>query len=111
MEKGNHYKNYIMESYNRHLFENETGFATYSIVEDYAIIHAMYVQPFYRNAKVGSRMANDIKNIVKKEGCTKFVCEIDKASNTYDQAYKSITGYGFKLINENDRYLILERDI
>jgi GNAT superfamily N-acetyltransferase len=108
---GNKWRSYIRESYNRQVFEHDHGFATYSIIGMYCIIHDMYVEPEFRNSKVGSEMANHIKVICSEEGCTKMACTIDKRSKTYKSALKAITEYGFKVIDNEGLYTTLERDI
>lgn len=108
---GNKWRAYINESYNRNVFDHDHGFAAYSIVDSYCIIHDMYVEPGFRNSKVGSEMANHIKAICHEEGCDKMACTIDKRSRTYKQALKAIQGYGFKVIDNEGLYTTLERDI
>ena len=106
----NKYKDYIKESYGREYMEDKYGFITYQFMEDFCVIHTLYVKPEYRQQNKGSELANCVAEKVKEQ-VSRLICEIDTRSKTYDDAYKAITGYGFKPLKLMGSYLILEKDI
>lgn len=102
------YKEHIKESYGRNYLENEYGYITWEEKDDACIINSLYIKKEFRNKGKGSILAD---LAIEKSGKKNILCEIDTASNTYLEAYTSITKYGFKPIDLYGRYLILGKEL
>lgn len=107
----NKYAKHILESYGRQYYENEYGFITYQKLEDSVVINTLYVLPEYREEHHGSRLADKAAEWAREVGATGLLCEIDTRSKTYEEAYKAITGYGFRINTMIGAYMILEKDL
>lgn len=100
-----------MESYGRNYYENEHGFVVWQKFDNMAAIHTLYVKPESRSLHKGSELADHVADWAKENGYTRMVCEIDTRSKTYDEAYRAITGYGFKTKDWIGSYIILEKEL
>ena len=99
-----------MESYNRHLYENEYGFITWQILGNACVINTLYVKPEHRQEGRASELADYVVELIRGK-VENLVCEIDIRSNTAIEAYNSITKYGFEKTGQIGNYIILQKDL
>ena len=107
----NKYAAHLKESYNRHYFENKYGFITWQKYGDSVVINTLYILPEYRSEHHGSDLADHVSLETLGMGINNLLCEIDTRSKTYDEAFKAITGYGFKVKDWIGSYVILEKEL
>lgn len=107
----NKYADHIMESYGRSYYENEYGFITWQPLDNSIVINTLYIKPEHRSDHRGSELANLVTDWAIERGAKSLLCEIDTRSKTYDEAYRAITGYGFKTKDWIGSYIILEKEL
>lgn len=106
-----HFGNYIKERLDKHIIEDENGFATYLYENDYVYIEDIYVVKEKRKENIASAYADKIAQIAKSKGYDKMlgsVCPTAKGATT---SLKVLLGYGFKVLSAEHDIIYFIKEI
>lgn len=97
------YSKYIKERENGGIIEWSHSFATYFITPDECYIRDIYVEPAYRNDHLAARMADEITQVAKSQGCKYLLGSVDPKANKSKESRKVLEAYGMKyLVTKNN---------
>ena len=95
------YGNYLKEREGKSIIESEKGFATYcfSLIGDAKVcyIEDIYVESSERHVGEASRMADQIAELAKAQGCKALVGSVCPTANFSTASMKVLLSYGFQL--------------
>lgn len=106
------YGDYIRERLGKAIIENDDGFATYYFVnEKTCYIEDIYVRPEARRTHAASKMADEITEIAKKNGCTDLVGSVAPQAFGATESMKVLIAYGFKIDVSTNDLIYLKKNI
>lgn len=92
------YEEYLKEiDNNRHVYYDETGFATYNIVGEECYIEDIYVKPEFRRSHKASKIADKIVEIAKERQCKYLTGSVIPSAANAERSLKVLLGYGLRL--------------
>lgn len=91
------YLEYLKERENVNSVINDTGFATYSILEDSIYLQDVYVIPKYRKNGAAKKLLLQIIDICKKHNKKGIYTSVDPKANEAHKSLEIIISQGFKL--------------
>jgi ribosomal protein S18 acetylase RimI-like enzyme len=105
------YGDYIKERENFQIVENDKGFMTFVIENDYCYIRDIYVSPEYRRQKVGLELLNQIIEIAKQHEIKVLTGSVCTAVNHVEESLTVLLHNGFKLINLDGNMIYFKKEI
>jgi len=93
------------------MLENELGFITYKLGQDYIYIVDIYVLPEYRQLRVASDLADVVADKAKSMGKKRLIGTIDLETNGKTESAKAILGYGFKIDSSDGKMIYFTKEI
>lgn len=107
------YGEYIKETLNKDIIEDEFGFATFypAFNGNYMYIEDIFVKAGKRKERAASAYADQIAEIAKKQGIPKLLGSINMEIKDPTRSMKVLLGYGFKVIEVRDNAIYFEKDI
>ena len=105
------YAQYLKERESKEILEDETGFATYTFVQDGVYIENIYTHPDYRQSGVASKFADKIAEIAKAKGYKKMYGSVVPTANNSTASLKVLLAYGFRLDSAQPNAIFMIKDI
>lgn len=102
---------YIKEREGRCIYEDERGFATYTMNDKSCYIQDIFVKKEYRNQKVASDYADKIAEIAKNNGCIFLIGSVCPSTNGSTESLKVLLGYGFRLDHSIGDLIFFRKEI
>lgn len=91
--------------------ENEHGFASAKLLDDFFYIEDIYVVPEKRQSKIASQMADDLVIKAKELGYNKVLGSVCVDANNSTISLKVLLAYGFSLHHTNNNMIYLIKEI
>lgn len=105
------YAEYIKERENKHIVENERGFATYVFIDKGVYIQDIYVRSDFRHSGEAAALADQIANIAKEKGYNKMYGSVVPTANNSTSSLKVLLAYGFQLDSSTNNIVYLVKEI
>lgn len=105
------YAQYILEHTNKHIIENDKGFATYLFLPDAIYAEDVYVKPEFRNTAVASGFGDQIAQIGRAAGYTKMYGSVRPNANNSTASLKFLLAYGFTLLEAGPNSIVLVKEL
>ncbi len=105
------YNDYIKEYTDLHVLETDDGFATYSISNLTVYIQNIYVKPSLRKSGVASRLADQICEVAKEQGCTMLLGSVQPSAKNSTSSLKVLLGYGMTLSSATQDMIYFKREL
>src|SRR4051812_37364023 len=104
------YAQYIQERDNKHIVEDERGFATYFCINDGIYIEDIFVDKEHRHLGIAASYADKIANIARESGYKKLYGSVVPAKSSSTTSLKVLLAYGFSLshCDQNIIYMVKE---
>lgn len=106
-----HFADYYKERFGWEVLEAEHGFIVYNIKSPEASIEEFYVEQSKRGTQAAKKMADEVINIMKMNGCKKVWAKVVPGLPGSEHALKTNLHYGFKLIGNNGTDTVMVLDI
>ena len=84
---------------------------TYSFINDACIIHDMFVVEEYRGNKGSAKLADEVAQIAKSQGCRRLIGFVHLGLETTDISLMCQLKYGFKVKMAENNKITLEKEI
>lgn len=105
------YSAYIRERSDKHILEDESGFAVYSYLEDYVYIEDIFVVKEAREGGIASRYADAVAREAKGKGYSKMLGSVSTLAKNSTDSVKVLLAYGFKLLESNGEMIYFYKEI
>jgi len=106
------YSEYIKEKLGDDVIETEQGFATYRFSDPTTVyILNIYIRPDYRKSGAATDIADIIRDIAKKKGCTKMLGSVVPSTKDSTISLKVLLGYGMKLDSSTNDFILFSKEI
>lgn len=105
------FSEYVKERGGKEIVESDKGFATYYYIENGCYIEDIYVQPEFRKSGEASRLADQISEIAKSNGCKILYGTVCPQANGSTSSLKVLLAYGFSLDSSINNLVILKKDL
>lgn len=105
------YGKYIEEREQRDIIENDSGFASYSFVDNMCYIIDVYVIPEKRISGMASNLCDQVCEIARRRGCGKIVTSVDPKTNGASGSMQVILKYGFKVFHTDGTLVWFEKEL
>lgn len=105
------YAHYLAERCGFAVLECEEGFATYAITVPTVYIMDMYVVPSARRNGVASRLADQIGELAKVQGCTELSGSIDPLTQGSHESLLVLLAYGMRLSHISGGLVYLKKSL
>lgn len=105
------YGDYLKESYNRYIIEEDYGFITYEFKEDKIYTVDGYIKPEFRNKGLASKMMDRIVSIGKDNNKKYLCCPVNSLINTASLSHMCHKKYGMKLYKITNDIILYIKEI
>jgi L-amino acid N-acyltransferase YncA len=106
------YGQYILERANKHIIENDNGFAVYSFPDNNTVyIEDIYVIPEKRKSMIASEFANRIATLAKELGKTRMLGSVVPTANNSTISLQVLINYGMKLHSCDKNFIVFEKEL
>ncbi len=107
------YGRYVRERENLGIVEDEHGFATYRFMDDCKTCYIVdiYIVPLMRKLGHAAKLADQIEELAKKDGCKYLLGSCDPTTNGASSSLKVMLAYGFELSGMDDQLIYLKKKI
>lgn len=107
------YGEYIKETQDKEIIEDDYGFATFYPAFDhrYMYIEDIYVKSNKRKEKKASDYADRIAKIAKERGISKLLGSVNMQIKNPTRSAKVLLSYGFRLLEVKEDSIYFEKDI
>jgi ribosomal protein S18 acetylase RimI-like enzyme len=103
---------YFKELKNLELYQTEYGFVLYRIQnEGQLYIRDLYVKPEYRRGGLGFKMADELVELAKKQGCTMMIADVEPTNGNATSSVKFILAYDMQVAEANDDEILFVKEI
>jgi ribosomal protein S18 acetylase RimI-like enzyme len=106
------YAQYLTERTNDAIIETDEGFVTYRFLNDkQCYIVDIFVKPEHRRSRVASRLADEVTQAARENGCSELVSTVVPSANGSTNSLKAVLSYGFKLDSATNNVICLTKEI
>ncbi len=107
------YAKYLKERTDDLIYESLVGFATYRYLPDQNAVYIVdiFVLPDYRKDGHATVMADKIVLEAKQKGCTKIIGSVVPSKKNSTISLKVLLGYGMKLEQASDDFIVFSKEI
>lgn len=105
------YSQYLKERTNKQILETEQGFVTYQIFGKECYIEDIFVIPSLRKERVATKLADEVSEIAKTQGCTHLTGSVCLTSSNSTQSLKVLLGYGMTLLKSEINMIYFVKEI
>jgi len=105
------YGKYLTERTDREILECEDGFATFELNDEVCYIVDIFVDLSKRYTGLGSKMADEISEMARAEGCKWLLGSVDPLANNATESMRSLLIYGFELSHIEAPLIYLKKSL
>lgn len=93
--------------------KKDHGFIVYTISkpDDMIFVCEMYIEPRFRNARLGSNLVQRVEAIGVEAGLSAMISNIDLAAQNYKDSLRAALAYGFEISGTNGTLIYLFKEI
>ena len=105
------YSQYLRETGQRYIIENDWGFATYQITGQECYIVDIYIAPEHRNTGLASRLASMVTDAARAQGCKWLTGSVNTAIKDPTSSMKVLLAYGMKFLRCTEQIMFFGKEI
>lgn len=105
------YADFLKETFNKNVYEDDQGFVSYGIDKDECYIENVYIKPEFRGHDIAAQMVRVIEKIALEKGCKYLSTTVNVGANNKERSIKVILDYGFKFLTCNEYKLVFGKEI
>lgn len=106
------YNDYLKEVFGIDTIERDYGFVNYNLTPDGKMfLGDLYVRPEHRGRFLDVKLVKEVLKVAKANGCAKMVTEVQRVHPQCERLVKLNQYHGFKIIDRNEKRVLLEREI
>lgn len=105
------YAQYVLEREGLETLENEKGFLTYKIENDYLFISDIFVTESARKENIATKMADEIVEKAVKLGIKYMYSHVDTRAKNWKESVKFIKKYGCIPIKLENTLIYFQKEI
>jgi hypothetical protein len=105
------YFDYIKEREGIESIVTDCGFVTYILNDKECFVDILYIKPYYRKSGKGSELMDQLAVLAKLQGCAYFKARNYPRTFGATEAMAASIAYGFKIIDSNNEYITLAKEI
>lgn len=105
------YAEYLKEREDKHVIENDFGFATYSINKEEIYLQDIYIKPEYRLQGMGKDFLRYVENEGLSHGCKFITGSVDTKLKSCTDSAKAILSCGFKVAGLRGDLIIFYKEL
>lgn len=108
-----HWADYIAETADKRMLEDENGFATYFVVPGTQVcyIEDIYVVPEKRKSDVGTEYELAIRNWAVEQGCIELMGSVNLQSKNPERSVQVLLARGFKIAQVTPTMMYFKKNI
>lgn len=105
------YAEYLKEREGKEVVENDNGFLSYRIFNDYVYIVDIYVVPEKRKTGLAKFWADQVCEIAKAKGAKTLVGSVDVRANGATESLKVLLAYGMRVDSIDGQMIYFKKDL
>lgn len=106
------YADYLKERTNDYIIEDDNGFVTYRYLnKDQCYIVDIYVRPEMRKSGYATKLADQIVEIAKKQGCNEILGSVVPSTMNCNINILVLLGYGMQICDSSKDMIVFRKEI